>query len=317
MIVDTAFKEEIVKRFLDLGGYTELDTHEEYRSPTIHRKPVMTSLGTPYFRQPGVVMLARPHVATAPLRGFVEGFDEELEFNSYIFDPDMLSPAATLTKVAGQTCYLSLGPGRTKNADADRYLTNIKAQGHGSVLEHSSFSFLLYGCSRSFTHELVRHRTGVAFSQVSQRYVGGKTLRFVERREYQSSPVLHDRFERGIDLAATEYAGRTDILLALQKDGDLQMTAEARTDRRKKVQQAARSCLPNETEAPLVFSGNVRALRHIIEMRTSQHAETEIRDVMYRVFLCLAIAEPLLFNDYKIVDLPDGTCEVTTPYRKV
>src|SRR5262249_34708354 len=160
-----------------------------------------------------------------------------------------------------------------------RYFENIKSSGHGSVLEHPCYSFLLYGISRSLTHELVRHRAGTAFSQTSQRFIDGKVLRFVERPEYRNHAMLHADFEASIDRAAEEYARRTGILLAEQKSGERLLSAEDKTDLRKKVQQAARSCLPNETEAPIVFSANLRALRHTIEMRASEHAETEIREV--------------------------------------
>ena len=285
--------------------------------PCIHVPPACTSKGTPYLQAPGVVTLAKPQVQYDGLRGFLDGFSPELSFGDYLSDPLALTPATSLCKVAGQTCYLSFGPKRSKNADAGKYLENIKASGHGSVLEHASFSFLLYGVSRSFTHELVRHRAGTAFSQTSQRYVDGKVLRFVERPEYRHSPELHRRFEEGIDRAASEYAERADFLLNEQAAGAAALSGEARTDARKKVQQAARSALPNETEAPIVFSANVRSLRHIIEMRASRHAEPEIREVFVRIYLCLVQIEPLLFSDYSLLALPDGTHELTTAHRKV
>jgi thymidylate synthase (FAD) len=285
--------------------------------PAIHATAYTTGRGTAYLKGPGVVTLAKPSVALEGLRGFLVGFGKELGFEDYLSDQDQLAGGTQLCKVAGQTCYLSFGPKRTKNDGAAKYFENIKSSGHGSVLEHASFSFLIYGVSRSFTHELVRHRAGTAFSQTSQRFVDGKVLRFVERPEYQEHPELHERFEATIDQAAVEYATRTDTLLREQAGGARIMSAEAKVDMRKKVQQAARSCLPNETEAPIVFSANVRAMRHVIEMRANQHAETEIRQVFLRLFLCLARMEPVLFGDYQIQDLPDGTFGVTTAYRKV
>lgn len=285
--------------------------------PAIHAELRRTPRGTPYLQQPGVVLIARPQVGLGGLAGFLEGFPNELTFGSYISDPTSLPPATELCKVAGQTCYLSFGPKRTTNASAAKYFENIKASGHGSVLEHATFSFLFYGVSRSFTHELVRHRAGTAFSQTSQRYVDGSVLRFVERAEYQASPALHERFESGIDSAAREYSERTEMLLAEQGAGAELLAGEARTDLRKKVQQCARSCLPNEAEAPIVFSANVRALRHTIEMRASRHAELEIREVFLRAYLCLVRAEPLLFDDYILEHLSDGTYGVATSHRKV
>jgi len=185
-----------------------------------------------------------------------------------------------------------------------------------SVLEHASFNFLLYGISRSVTHELVRHRAGAAFSQISQRYVSGSVLRFVERPEYQEDPDLHRLFEERADRAAAEYEAMAELLLERQEGGASMLSADYRTDARKKVQQTARSLLPNETEAPMVFTGNVRALRHIIEMRADAHAESEIRNLALRLFLCLRTVDPILFGDYELGELPDGTYTVSTENRK-
>lgn len=154
-------------------------------------------------------------------------------------------------------------------------------------------------------------------SQVSQRYVSGKTLRFVERPEYQDDTTLHDHFLQRIERAAKEYAVLAGILLGLQKSSNDLLVAEAKTDLRKKVRQAARSCLPNETEAPIVVTGNARAWRHFLEMRASEHAEIEIRELATRVFLCLHQIDPILFGDYRLEKLQDGTHVVNTEYRKV
>ena len=102
-----------------------------------------------------------------------------------------------------------------------------------------------------------------------------------------------------------------------QATGAAILSAEAKTDLRKKVNQAARALLPNETETIMVVTGNVRAWRHFIEMRASNHSEVEIRALAVRVFLCLRLAEPLLFGDYQLEELPDGTFSVSTAMAKV
>jgi thymidylate synthase (FAD) len=283
--------------------------------PNIHSEVFHTEKGTPYLKHAGVVMIAKPEVETEGLRPFLDAFG--LDFAQYLDDPTALPPAAQLSKTAGQTCYASFGPKRTYNENASRYFANQREGGHGSVLEHATFSFLCYGISRSNTHEIVRHRAGTAYSQLSQRFVSGRVLRFVERPEYQQHPALHKRFEERIDRAAEEYEEIADELLALQDEGDARLAAEARTDRRKRVQQTARSVLPNETETLLVMSANVRAWRHTIEMRTDPHAEAEIRDLFFRIFLCLREAEPILFDDYRVEEFADGTFGATTDWRKV
>lgn len=285
--------------------------------PAIDAPVRRTDEGTPYLQEPGVVLLALPATDLSGMANFLAGYDADLDFPAYLDDPTVLPPAERLCKAAGQICYASFGPRRTRNADAAAYMANILSSGHGSVLEHAAFSLLLYGVSRSLTHELVRHRAGTAFSQLSQRYVAGRVLRFVERPEYRDDPELHTLFCSRIDRAAAEYGRLTELLLTRQRQGDQLLSAEARTDLRKKVQQCSRSLLPNETEAPLVMTANARAWRHIIEMRASAHAELEIRALALRIWQVLRAAAPLLFGDYEELALPDGTRAVATAHRKV
>ncbi|MEX0873829.1 MAG: FAD-dependent thymidylate synthase [Actinomycetota bacterium] len=285
--------------------------------PHLHSDAFHTDAGTPYLKHAGVVLIAKPNVAIEGIRPFLEGFGADLDFSQYLDDPTELPPAAKLLKMAGQTCYASFGPKRTYNENAKRYFGNLSSSGHGSVYEHATFSVLCYGISRSNTHEIVRHRAGTAYSQLSQRFVSGKVLRFVERPEYQQHPSLHKRFEERIDRAAKDYEEIAEELLTLQEEGDSRLGAEARTDRRKRVQQTARSVLPNESETILVMSANVRAWRHMIEMRTDEHAESEIRDLFFRIFLCLRHVEPILFEDYAVQAFADGTHGARTDWRKV
>jgi len=301
--------------FLELGG--KLEEIKGVYFPTVHSTPLKTPNGAPYLQKPGVALVAKPQVYPNAIQSFLNGFDKELEFNHYLQDPDGMTDGEWISKLAGQLCYMSFGPKRTWNKDAAKYLEHIKESGHGSVFEHSNFTFLLYGLSRSVTHELVRHRSGCGYSQVSQRYVSGKVLRFVERPEYQAIPELHELFIGRIDTAYTDYHKVAEVLLKLQGSGEKILSAEAKTDLRKKVQQCARSLLPNETEAPIFMTGNVRAWRHILEMRASEFAEVEIRELVFRIFLCLVEVEPKLFGDYEIKELPDGTKIVSTKYRKV
>lgn len=285
--------------------------------PYIASPSFTTPNGTPYLRAPGVHLVSKPSVSLDSLRDFLGGFSPDLNFEQYVDDPTALEPGAQLCKLAGQVCYASFGVKRSYNADADRYFRNIKESGHGSVLEHANFSFLFYGISRSVTHELVRHRAGFGYSMLSQRYVSGRVLRFVERPEFVSDPELHELFEKRIDRAAAEYEELAQALMSRQKEGSQILSADARTDLRKKVQQTARALLPNEAEAPIVVTGNARAWRHVIEMRANPHAETEIRALAFNAYLCLAATDPILFGDYEIVGLPDGTFAVENTFRKV
>ena len=288
------------------GEYPRVD------SP-VHRTPK----GTPYLVHPGVITLARPALNKTALAPFVDGFPADLGFKASVSDPVPLTSGAGLCKLAGQLCYMSFGPKRTTNAQAERYFANILSSGHGSVLEHAAFSFLAFGISRSVTHELVRHRAGFAFSQVSQRYVSGQTLRFVERPEFQQSDDLHTEFTERIDHVALAHASLENRLRELQSDGAEVLSADGQTGRRKRIHQAARALLTNEVEAPIVVTGNVRAWRHFIEARANEHADVEIRLLAYALFRCLSAMEPILFGDYQTIHLADGTCAVSTGTPKV
>lgn len=285
--------------------------------PSISADEYRTHNGTRFLKQPGVVLLAKTDVNLNGIIDFLEdGFDGR--FSSYAQD-EPIEDNAQLVKLAGQLCYMSFGENRTKNAEAGKYLQHIRESGHGSVLEHVQYSFLIYGCSRSFTHELVRHRAGMAYSQVSQRYVGADCLRFVERPEYLGTEItagektLHDRFMANIDKEAAYYEESCDLLLQQNPPRE----GESKTEARKRVRQAARESLPNCTEAPILVSGNARAWRHFIEMRGSKFAEVEIRRVAVRVLLCLSHVSPLLFEDYVIESSSDGFHTISTPTRKV
>ena len=285
--------------------------------PTVAPDVFETKKGIRFLQSPGVAVMAVPQVNLYGMRGFLSGFSDELGFRDYLNDPISLTPAETLCKMAGQLCYFSFGPGRSTNVDAGRYFRSIMESGHGSVLEHASFTVLWWGVSRSLTHELVRHRAGFGFSQVSQRYVGEKTLRFVERPEYVDDLFLHERFMRWIENINDEYEFRTEYLISRQREGTEILSAERKTDLRKKVRQAARSVLSNETEAPIVVTANVRAWRHFFNMRVSEHAEVEIRRVGFETFRCLSVLAPLLFGDFETVHFSDGTHGLKTAYPKV
>lgn len=288
-----------------------------------------TAKGTPYLTAPEVVIVAATewqHVENCLDKDFIEPlFPSNDYFDEAPVESSTGTNGAQLSKFAGQLCYLSFGAQRTRNAQASEYLRHIKESGHGSVLEHVNYSVLLWGVSRALTHELVRHRAGFAYSQVSQRYVAGKHLRFVESLATQpnESPgfapthldqELHDSYVRWIDASREEYERREQLLL--RHAGIDYKTAT--TDQRKQVRQEARRCLPNETEAPIIVTGNLRAWRHAIEQRCSPFADAEICRCFFAIFEALKAHESILWEDYTIEQKrADGLPTVTTPYRKV
>ena len=308
------------KLFEGLGGDFYVDSSGR-KWPRFTPKVYRTSeKGVKYLQEPGLVASAKTiTVEVEALRPFLSGFDDEYAFEQYADDPHWLNETEAIVKMAGQACYASYGSGRTKNTEEDckRYLRNIKEQKHGSVIEHPNVTLFIYGVSRSLTHELVRHRIVDGPSQLSQRYVDGKILRFVERPEYQNYLPLHNMFERWIEMSEAEYEERRQVLNNYFTASHPEFKEMSATEKRKAQNQAARACLPNETETHIYFTANLRSWRFIDELRSSPHAEVEIRNLAVKMFLCLYFIAPNIFSDYKIVALKDSTFTLETEYKKV
>lgn len=233
-------------------------------------------------------------------------------------DGFLLSAAENVTEFGGRLCYMSFANPRPGGNKA--YLDNIKESGHGSVLEHAVFTFCITGVSRTLTHELVRHRAGTAFSQLSQRYVDESVAEYVEPDIIANDPLLHHLWVTAIHTAHEAYLALVDGLnekLSKQWENTAKSLVPGKTELRKTARQAARSVLPNATETKILLTANARAVRHILEQRGSRHAEPEIRKLAYLIYQIVNVTAPNLFSDYAAVSLPDGTMELTTPYRKV
>jgi thymidylate synthase (FAD) len=213
-----------------------------------------------------------------------------------------------LAEVAGRLCYLSFAKPRPGGNQV--YLGHILEVGHGSVLEHAVWSFVFTGCSRSLTHELVRHRH-FSYSQLSQRYVDESIAEYVEPDVIAGDPDLHALWLDAVGHAHQAYMKLVEKLTEHYKD------EPDKTLRRKLARQAARSVLPNATETKIFVTGNARALRHFIELRASRHAEVEIRKLAVQVLRIMQQEAPHLFGDYELTLLPDGTFEANTAHRKV
>ena len=228
--------------------------------------------------------------------------------------------AELLTETAGRVCYMSFAKPRPGGNSA--YLHHIKEVGHGSVLEHGVWNLLLTGLSRSLTHELVRHRAGFGYSQLSQRYVDESVAEYVEPDIIAKDPELHAIWHDAVSHAHTAYVKLAGLLNERLNDrvaaaaAMLPVDAD-RTTKRKAARQAARSVLPNATETKIFVTANARALRHFLEQRGSRHAEPEIRKLANAILNVLQADSPNLFGDYERIPLPDGTFEVTTQYPKV
>lgn len=253
-------------------------------------------------REPMVYVLGRQTVDHAELDRFLADHGVSWQTDSEI-------AGEVLCETAGRVCYMSFAKPRPGGNAV--YLGHIKEVGHGSVLEHAVWNLLFTGVSRSLTHELIRHRAGLGFSQLSQRYVDESVAEYIEPDIIAQDPELHRLWTETIaksHQAYVELAAKLQEKFADEPD---------RTSRRKMARQAARSVLPNATETKIFVTANARALRHFLEQRGNRAAETEIRKLANALLRLMRKESPSLFNDYREVPLGDGTFEIVTDYRKV
>jgi thymidylate synthase (FAD) len=263
--------------------------------------------------QPAVYVVGKQIVQPAELTRFLSDHGVSWESDSAV-------PAEVLTETAGRLCYMSFAKPRPGGNSA--YLTHIKESRHGSVAEHGVWNMVITGVSRSLTHELVRHRAGWAYSQLSQRYVDESVAEYVEPDIIANDPELHAVWLECVQNCHTAYVKLAEMLN--KKLADPQAATAAmlppdadRTTRRKTARQAARSVLPNATETKIFVTANARALRHFLEQRGGLGAEPEIRKLANVMLDVLATDSPNLFGDYQRIPLPDGTFEIKTRYPKV
>jgi thymidylate synthase (FAD) len=254
-------------------------------------------------REPKVYLVGRQVVDEEALAAFLSDHDVSH------WSTDSEVAGEKLIETAGRVCYMSFQ--RPRPGGNRAYIGHLLEVGHGSVLEHAVFNLLITGVSRSLTHELVRHRAGFGFSQLSQRFVDESQCSFVEPEVIADDPELHRLWLDAVQASQVAYRALADRLTAkLQAIPD-------RTARRKKAREAARSVLPNATETEIFVTANARALRHFIEMRGDAAADVEIRRLAIAVFKLLEKEAPNLFGDYTLIDLPEGGQAVTTEHRKV
>jgi len=214
-----------------------------------------------------------------------------------------------LAEFAGRLCYMSQrNPANRTTRD---YLENIKRQGHGSVFEHANYSVLVEGVSRSLTHELVRHRAGWAYSQLSQRYVDESVADFVMPPAIIGDEALERSWREQVESAQRSYVSLVDELMKRYA------WVADKVHRRKMAREAARAVLPNATETKIVATGNVRAWRTMLELRSSESAELEIRRFAIAALRMMQQEAPAMFSDFEIYVADDRREAAKLTYHKI
>src|SRR5438309_4004793 len=256
---------------------------------------------------PHVFLIARPSIDLEGMRGYLQDVGGESWLERRLKEADD-SPNAgeLLVEFAGRACYRSWEPGLNPNVgkirtDQREYFANILRSAHGSVLEHANYSFALRDVGRVFTHELVRHRAGSAFSQESLRYVRLADIGF------RVPPALEPVREQVISIVEQleEFQVSAAAELGVDEEG-------VSFHVKKEVTSALRRLAPIGLSTDIVWSANVRTLRHVIEMRTAEGAEEELRLIFDQVAVLMQREAPGLFQDF--ARQPDGAW--VPEYRK-
>ncbi len=202
-----------------------------------------------------------------------------------------------VAEFAGRICYLSFGP-RQRRRTTRTYLKNIITAKHESVLEHANFTLLADDISRALSHQLIRHRAGFAYSQLSQQYHDESAAIFVEPEGLDEEPALRARWEQWRAATLALYADlQTSATFSPEAAHGL---SSKEASRRRRSQ--ARLVLPNATATSLVVTGNARAWRHVLLTRGAIAGDKEMRDYCVEVWRALSRAAPNLFDDFALVD---------------
>lgn len=248
--------------------------------------------------EPRVRLISRPRIDWEQLDYYLTAIGAGDWADRHLDDRDG-KDAQDLIEAAGRICYRSWTPGLNPNVtrvreDQDAYLENILSSQHGSVLEHAQFTFVIENVSRVLTHELARHRAGTATSQESMRYVRLDEIPFWMPEWAVQDDELHERvwqllgdMERFQDWMS-EHFGLDEPGVPFHE--------------KKEKTSFMRRLAPEGVATSLIWSANVRALRHIIETRTAPGAEEEIRIVFGMVAQLMKKEAPALFGDFLRID---------------
>ncbi len=203
-----------------------------------------------------------------------------------------------LIYTACRTCYSELLPqdifdrattGQVATEKQQDLIRRVIESGHGSTIEHIVFTFAISGVTRTLSHQLVRHRAGVAFDQQSQRYLNYKRPSYmIPGSLADAPPALHDRFVAEMD-DSLEFYG--EMLEAGIPGED------------------ARFVMPNATRTNLIMTANLRSLIHMSGLRLCTMAQWEIRRLFQLIRHEVFAVSPFLGSFLAPKCVPLGYCD--------
>src|SRR5215211_4736663 len=203
-----------------------------------------------------------------------------------------------LIYTACRTCYSELEPqdifgratsGQVATDKQQDLIRRVIESGHGSTIEHINFTFAISGVTRTLSHQLVRHRAGVAFDQQSQRYLNYKRPSYmVPGSLVDAAPDIRDRFVTEMDDSLAFYG---EMLEAGIPGED------------------ARFVMPNATRTNLIMTANLRSLIHMSGLRLCTMAQWEIRRLFQLIRHEVFAVSPFLGSFLAPKCVPLGYCD--------
>lgn len=158
---------------------------------------------------------------------------------------------------------------------AKEIIRRVTGYGHGSVIEHASFTFSVEGVSRAMTHQLVRHRIA-SYTQQSQRYVRYDTLKnYVTPPSIAENVQARKEFDETLKKISETYQNLLQI--GIPKED-------------------VRFILPNAAKTNIIVTMNARELRHFFNVRCCTRAQWEMREVATEMLRQVKRATPTLFE---------------------
>jgi len=158
----------------------------------------------------------------------------------------------------GRTCYKS--ESKIGGSSAAEFCTMLLKRGHLSVFDHASAS-VRFVVDRGISHEIVRHRIGVGYSQESTRYCN-----------YSKNGI--------VTFVCPPFWGEgSGELSAWRGCMESAESAYLRLVRGGAKPEEARSVLPSSVKTELVATGTFTYWRHFFKLRTHKTAHPQMRQV--------------------------------------
>lgn len=256
------------------------------------------------FKKPKVFILGSTIMQYEGCRGYLDHIGAS---TMPLYENDV-SDEERLTEIYSRSCYKSFAIGLNPNITKVRgrnkeHLENVVRSGHGSVLEHCMINFMFCDVSRVLTHELVRHRVGIAISQESLRYVRLEELKCFDFPRLEELTEDEEEWFRQKTQEVFHYLENVQK----QMTDRFKLNEEESFSVKKKLTSRMRRLAPLGLLTNIGWSANLRALRHIIPLRTHKSAEEEIRYVFGDVGHLMKDRYPNIFFDMEWISDGDST----------